>query len=202
MGHHLIAKSARSRNSIQVYHPVATVKCEGPRAFRSQAARDLGCLLDVNPSIKSWVCMPTSLDLSHTQHVPDFAVFDADGRCSFFDAPDRVGSFDPASAAVAALNANRGYRLFGYDEVYDGTQLRNAKDLLRYGGHVTPLGDRVRLLAALDEQGSLTFAEALQLFSESNAVAGLASMILREMVEIDLDEALIGPETVVRRIRA
>jgi hypothetical protein len=44
--------------------------------------------------------------------------------------------------------------------------------------------------------------EALQLYHESRpAIAGLAAMILSEQVEVDLDEALLGPQTIVRRIR-
>ena len=60
----------------------------------------------------------------------------------------------------------------------------------------------VGVLAAFDEVGSMTFAECLQLFRESKPMAGLASLILRDnMLEIDLDDDLIGPETQVRRIR-
>lgn len=47
----------------------------------------------------------------------------------------------------------------------------------------------------------MTFAECLQLFRESKPIAGLTSLILREnMLEIDLDEDLIGPQ--VRRYAA
>ncbi|WP_210388408.1 hypothetical protein [Mesorhizobium caraganae] len=74
-------------------------------------------------------------------------------------------------------------------------------DLLRYARWHCPLGDRVRLLAALDEHGSLTVAECLAAFHETVPIAGLSSLVLRRFVEIDLDEARIGPETAVRRIR-
>ncbi|PZM14840.1 hypothetical protein [Rhizobium tubonense] len=39
--------------------------------------------------------------------------------------------------------------------------LGNAKDLLRYGFYRCPLGVKIRLLAALDEMGSLTVAESV-----------------------------------------
>jgi hypothetical protein len=86
-------------------------------------------------------------------------------------------------------------------EIYDGFRLRNARDLLRYTGHNVPLGDRVRVLAALDENGSLALSELLGAIRETQPVAALASMILRGFLEIELDDALIGPETQVRRIR-
>lgn len=96
------------------------------------------------------------------------------------------------------LNAR--YRLLERDEIYGGFRLRNAKDLLRYAGTVTPLGDRLRLLAALDEHGSLPVAECLKAFQEVRPAAGIASLILHDYVEVDLDDAPIGPETAVRRI--
>jgi hypothetical protein len=72
---------------------------------------------------------------------------------------------------------------------------------LRYARHEAALSDRIRLLAALDEYSSLTVAEALIVFRETKPVAGLASMVLHRFVTMDLDERLIGPETIVRRKR-
>ena len=37
---------------------------------------------------------------------------------------------------------------------------------------------------------------------ETQPVAALASLILQGFVEVELDEEIIGPETLVRRIRA
>jgi hypothetical protein len=79
--------------------------------------------------------------------------------------------------------------------------LKNAKDLLRYARHEAALADRIRLLAALDECSSLTVSEALMVFRETKPVAGLASLVLQRFVTMDLDDRLIGPETIVRRNR-
>jgi hypothetical protein len=54
----------------------------------------------------------------------------------------------------------------------------------------------------LDEFASMTVAECLPAFRETVPIAGLSSLILHRFVEIDLDEARIGPETMVRRRRA
>lgn len=43
---------------------------------------------------------------------------------------------------------------FRREDVHGGFRLKNAKDLLRYGNSNVPLGDRLRLLGALDEHGS------------------------------------------------
>jgi hypothetical protein len=145
--------------------------------------------------------MPMELDLGHAPHIPDFVMTNADGTRTLLDAPDRIGSVDRDEVAAAAASLQMKYRLVGFDELYDGPRLRNAKDLLRYGNHVAALGDRIRVLACLDEQGSLTMAETLQLIRESKPMAALAHMILTELVEVDMDDALFAPETVVRRIR-
>ncbi|MCW8057504.1 hypothetical protein [Agrobacterium tumefaciens] len=198
------AKSLRaSRNSasIRTFSPAATIKCDGPAVFRSQAARDAACLFDVNPSILSWHCMPLSLDCGRGVHVPDFGILDGDGGRLLIDAPDRMM---PANAVEIEASAGRHgfrYRRLLADEIYDGLRLQNAKDLLRYGGTVLALGDRLRLLAVLEEHGNLTVTECLTLFTETRPVAGLAQMILRGFVEVDLDTELLGPGTMVRRIR-
>ncbi|MFK3776914.1 hypothetical protein [Agrobacterium sp. NPDC089420] len=193
-------RAARNSASIRSYHPAGTVKCEGVGLFRSQAARDVGCILDVNPSVTAWRCMPTPFDAGGVPHVPDFQVFDEDGATLYVDAPDRVVSVEIAVIASEARRIDARYKLLDRAEIYDGFRLRNAKDLLRYAAHVTPLGDRLRLLAALDEHGSLPLAECLKAFQETKPVPGIASLILHGYVEVDLDDAPLGPETAVRRI--
>lgn len=190
----------RNNSLPRPFRPLATVRCSGPAVFRSQSARDLACLLDTNRDIDSWACMPDVFDLGDRHHVPDFRVVRCDGQKMYVDAPDRTGSVDTHAIAEAAQSRGARYRLALRGEVYDGAGLRNARDILRYGDYQTPLGDRIRVLAALDEHGSLSFAECLQIFKESRAVAGLSSLILDRFVAVDLDEAILGPETVVRRI--
>ncbi|MGB3813768.1 MAG: hypothetical protein WA950_11125 [Shinella sp.] len=193
-------RAARNSSLIRTYHPAGTVKCDGVRLFRSQAARDIGCLLDVNPSVTAWRCMPSPFGTGGIAHITDFQVFDEDGTVLYLDAPDRAVSVDVAAIASEAMRINARYRLLERAEIYDGFRLRNARDLLRYAAHVTPLGDRLRLLAALDEHGSLPLGECLKAFQETRPVPGIASLILHGFVEVDLDDAPLGPETAVRRI--
>lgn len=193
-------RAARNSALIRIFPPTGTVKCDGGRLFRSQTARDLACLLDVNPSVVSWRCMPSPFDIGGTTHVPDFQVFDEDGGILYLDAPDRGASVDVPLLVTEAKRLNARYRLLESGEIYDGFRLRNARDLLRYAATVTPLGDRLRLLGALDENGSLPLAECLTAFQEVRPVPGLASLVLHGYVEIDLDGAPIGPESSVRRI--
>ncbi|MBO3760128.1 hypothetical protein [Ciceribacter sp. L1K22] len=193
-------RAARNSASIRSYHPVGTVKCEGVRLFRSQVARDVGCILDLNPSVTAWRCMPSPFDAGGIVHVPDFEVFDEEGSILYLDAPDRSLSAAAAVIASEAARVKARYRLLDRAEIYDGFRLRNARDLLRYASHETPLGDRLRLLTALDEHGSLPLSDCLRAFLETKPVAGIASLILHGFIEVDLDEAPLSPETAVRRI--
>ena len=193
-------RAARTTASIRPYSPAGTVKCDGARLYRSQSARDVGCLLDVNASVTSWLCMPQPFDVDGAVHLPDFQVFAEDDGVLFLDAPDRSRSVDTHLIEAEVRRHGARYRLLGRAEIYDGFRLQNARDLLKYADVGTPLGDRVRLLSALDEHGSLPLVECLKAFQETKPVAGIAAFILRGYVEVDLDDAPLGPETMVRRI--
>ncbi|TZG34281.1 hypothetical protein [Agrobacterium sp. B1(2019)] len=194
-------RANRSSASIRTFEPSATVKCDGPAVFRSQVARDTACLFDVNPSITSWHCMPISLDYGGGAHVPDFGIVDDDGSRLLIDSPDRASPIDTMEIEACASRHGLRYRRLVRQEVYEGFRLQNARDLLCYGNHTLALGDRLRVLAALSEHGTLSVADCLTVFAETKPIAGLAQLILRGFVEIDLDTELLGPETMVRRIR-
>lgn len=189
------ADAARAASAAKAsYYPVTTIKCNGPAVFRSQVARDVACLLDVDAAVSTWQCQPKRG--RRTKDAPDFLVSYFSGDRHYLDAPDRKA---PGVSHREQFDAE--YRRLSHEEVYGSFRLQNAKDLLRYGKWHTTLGDRVRLLAALDEYGSLTLTECLGAFQETKPVAGIASLILSGFLEVDLDTALIGPETTVRRIR-
>ncbi|MFB9980173.1 hypothetical protein ACFSQQ_11115 [Mesorhizobium kowhaii] len=179
------------------FHPRGTVRCVGAPLFRNQSARDLGCLLDVDPSVVEWSCLPLVLVRDGDSHVPDFLVVREEGT-SIVDAVSETSRLEPWIEDAAA---EAGYRYEVQSMILAGHRLANSMDLLRYARWNCPLGDRVRVLAALDEHGSLTVAECLTAFHETVPIAGLSSLVLRRFVEIVLDDARIGPETAVRRIR-
>ncbi|KJS14051.1 MAG: hypothetical protein VR78_10575 [Hoeflea sp. BRH_c9] len=182
------------------FFPLATLKSFGAVIFRSQASRDVACLLDVDVAVSSWVCAPKPLVLASEHYICDFLVTDVEGVQTLMDAHDRQDGPDQKELTAAAASINLRYRRWDHAAVHSGFRLRNSKDLIRYANYTTALGDRVRLLAALNENGTLSVAECLSAFQETKPIAGLASMILGGFIEIDLDEALIGPETKVRRI--
>jgi hypothetical protein len=121
--------------------------------------------------------MPVSLDFGKVAHVHDFSIVDNDGGRMLIDSADRVLPIDAEAIATAAAKSNSRYRRLLADEVYDRPRLQNAKDLLRYGGAVLALGDRLRLLSALEVQGNLTVAECLTVFTETKPIARLAQSL-------------------------
>lgn len=182
-----------------IYSPMATIKCDGRAQFRSQQARDFACLLDLDPEVARWSTAPPLLRNGDHEYQLDFVVLTENG--SFLI---DVGQDEPSppvwlSAVIESMGHR--YRPVAMIDFADSFRLRNAKDLLRYGFYRPPLGDRIRLLAGLEEMGSLTIAECLSAIQEGRPMPTLASLIFQGFLEIDLDDALISPETQVRRIR-
>ncbi|MFE0014093.1 hypothetical protein ACFWXH_04550 [Mesorhizobium sp. NPDC059054] len=182
----------------QVYYPSGTVRCDGIPVFRSQSARDLACLLDVDHEVTSWRCMPFALNDGDQTHVPDFLVERADCKV-LMDALETPGDVVPEWISVQALASGHPYLAVSPAAPEYTIRLQNSQDLLRYAHWRCPLGDRIRLLAGLDEHGSMTVAEAMSAFRETPPIAGLSSLLLHRFVEVDLD-AIIGPDTTVRRV--
>ncbi len=190
-------RSPESSNPI-IYRP----QLKGPPrpSFRSNAVRDMASILDLNPSVQSWAGGTTALRAGRTRHIPDFQMEDADGRQWLLDVFDRRNPPDEGVLQAAASVLSVRYRMVDRAEIYDGFRLRNANDLLRYAGHVVPLGDRIRLLSLVGEHGPLSLSDCLRAVRETQPVAAVASLILQGYLEVELDEELIGPETMVRRI--
>ncbi|HLP66152.1 MAG TPA: hypothetical protein VK181_01390 [Rhizobium sp.] len=182
--------------------PHSTLKCVGRPLYRSQQARDYACLLDLDPKVSAWRCMPQPIvndsgARNPRHHYVDFAV-ETESEALLVD----VRSPDAGIVSwIARLAEKQGYRyqVVSLSEFGGGPRLQNARDLIRYAGYGAPLGDRIRILAVLEEMGTLTLAECLSVVRESKPMPTIATMILMGILEVDLDEALLGPETVVRR---
>jgi len=197
---HVHPSNSLSADAIQAFSGRPTVKGPFRPVFRSKAAADLSCLLDLDPQVLSWSCFTPSTD-GEAEYIPDFLMDDIHGAQWFLDAPGKKLPSDLPAMSQSAAKEGARYRQYQLSEIYEGFRLQNAKDLLRYVSHGVPLGDRMRVLATLDEQGPLSFGDCLRIIRETQPVAALASMILQGFIEVELDEALLGPETMVRRIR-
>ncbi len=191
--------AAYKHASSQKFYPLGTVRCSGDVMFRSQLARDLGCLLDVDETVVAWLCLPVEVSTSDGVHVPDVMVDYDDGRRVFLDACDEEGD---ASVSEGAACSRIHHRFVPREEIEAGCRLVNAKDMLRYANYRTPLNDRMRLLAALEEAGSLAISECMHLFREVQPMTGISWMLLNRMISADLDDRMLGPETALRRFTA
>ncbi|MCA2436011.1 hypothetical protein HFN06_31870 [Rhizobium leguminosarum] len=183
--------------SSKLFYPRGTVRCAADAMFRSREARDLGCILDVDPNVVAWLCLPVEFETELGTHVPDFLVDYEDGTRIIMDAVDDAEL--PQIKEGAALAGFR-YRGVPREDTESGYRLANTRDMLRYANCRTPLNDRIRMLSALDEAGSLTVAECLHVFREVQPMTGISWMVLHRLLVVDLDEAMIGPETVIRRV--
>ncbi|WP_233283363.1 hypothetical protein [Agrobacterium tumefaciens] len=178
---------------------MATIKCDGRAQFRSQQARDFACLLDLDPDVARWSTTPPMLRNGDDEYKVDFIVLTEGG--SFLIDVGQEEPLPPIWLSAEIESMGHRYRSVAMIDFADSVRLRNAKDLLRYGFYRPPLGDRIRLLAGLEEMGSLTIAECLSAIQEGRPMPTLASLILQGFLEVDLDIDLLSPESQVRRIR-
>lgn len=58
----------------QNFYPSATIRCDGPAIFRSQFARDVACLLDVDDAVAEWSCQSLPFASVGETYRPDFVV--------------------------------------------------------------------------------------------------------------------------------
>ena len=189
------------RKIYRPFPPYPTLKCLGQPLFRNQHARDYACILDLDPEVISWKCMPTAIVNDSNAARPrwwhvDFAV-ETSTEALLVDIWQTTTGGPTWLPRVAE---RMGYRLQNLSvREIDPILLQNAKDLMRYVGSEVPLGDRVRVLAALDEIGSLTLAESLSVIRESMPMHSIAALISSGILEVDLSLGLLGPDSVVRR---
>ncbi|MEB2845975.1 hypothetical protein [Endobacterium cereale] len=182
----------------KIFYPQHTVRCVGPASFRSQTARDAACLLDVDEDVVSWTCFSEAFHDGNECYRPDLVVEREHGLTvlDVGDGPDPVRPWLAAAVRTAGFE----YQVIKHQDL-PAIRLRNARDLLRYARYEVTLDDRIRLLAALDDHGSLTVGETMSAFRGTPPISALASLVLSRIITIDIDDALIGPETIVRRYR-
>lgn len=192
------SSSASTMTVERIFYPLHSVRCSGIASYRSQAVRDYACILDVDDDVQSWRCRPVLDGADGFTYEADFLV----KRSGAIHIVDVSAADRPVPRWVQDAIIDSGHLYDLVDPLgYPAIRLANAKDLLRYARYEVTLADRVRLLAALDEHHSLTVGECLGGFHVRQPMAVIASLILKRMIDVDLDEGIIGPETIVRRKR-
>lgn len=192
----------RNDASALSFTPRGAVRCIGVPMFRTSVARDVGCLFDLDPSVISWTCLPLVLSRRNQRHVPDFAVTRATGTRVVEAISASEQAVPPQWASDAAERLGYGYEVHHEADLRGDVRLENARDLLRYASYRVSLGDRLRVLTLLDEHGPMPLSACLQAIRHGHdAIGVIAALVLRRFIEIDLDEARIGPDTRVSPFR-
>jgi hypothetical protein len=108
----------------------------------------------------------------------------------------------PEWASSAAQALGYGYETRREADLRGDVRLENARDLVQYAAYRASLGDRVRVLGLLEEYGSVPLSTCLQVVRNGHdAIGVVAALVLRRFIEMDLDEARIGPDTRVSAFR-
>lgn len=177
------------------FHYPKFKRCVGPVKLRSELARDIACLLDFDESVSSWACQRQNFQCGFDTYRPDF-IAEREHDILVMNVITRRRT--PPWIAGCVVDQGFKYREISRGDV-DPIRLKNCRDLIHYAGRDVTLGDRVRVIAALDHEGTLSVADCLTLFRETRPIVGLANMALERFVSLDLDTALIGPDTAVRK---
>ncbi|MGV1914282.1 hypothetical protein [Rhizobium sp. 22-785-1] len=189
---------------VERFRPFGTVRCTNPPYFKSQLARDQGCLLDVDDDVVAWCCRPTGMNILLLQRgwrgePPDFMATYTNGQEVYISVREERG--DPQLTEIAACGRFT-HVYVSRAQINSGYRLQNSKDLLRYARYRCPLGDRMRIMSALEHEGSVTVAGCLDAFREINPIGGLSSLVLHRFLSIELDVEPIAPTTTVRIFRS
>jgi len=185
---------ARLNAATRTFPPSQVLKCRGEAIFRSQRARNLGCLFDLDPDVLAWTCLPILLRLGDGYHIVDFAVQRHDG--DFL-----VDAVTPQDWAVkAAESEGWRYDCSSYRLDDNHALIANAVDLLPYAHNsMVSLADRLRVLSALDDDGPLALKHCVQLIrNSSEPMAAIAALYFSGEIRFDLTER-INPDTRVSR---
>lgn len=168
------------------YRPL---KCRGEAMFASAMAVDMARLLDVDPDVDHWSC---GVPIEGGARLADFVTYGTRGKEHLILQSTTPSCPDPACLQTATKIVTR------CD--IDPIRLENAKLILPFARWRVSLDDRVRLLAVLDEEGSVTLAECLGILCHtSRPVAAVAALALARVVDMDLDEPIGSRTRVIRR---
>lgn len=165
------------------------LRCQGEANFTTALAADVARLLDVDPAVSHWRCqVPVAWCDTHA----DFATYGDRGLEYLF-----VGG---CRAAVGAATAFPPAARFVSKGDVDPIRLENARLILPLARWRVAIDDRVRLLAVLDEEGSVTLADCLGILRHtSRPIAAVAALALARVVDMDLDEPIGSRTRVIRR---
>ncbi|WP_157944546.1 hypothetical protein [Mangrovicella endophytica] len=169
------------------------LRCIGDAILPTPLAVDVARILDTDGDVERWASRrvePLGAPLPGVV----FDVVRASGheqiRLLEDGATNVVRECDPDDVPV---------RVMGRRDI-DPVRLENAKLILPYARWRVSLDDRIRLLAVVDEEGSVTLGECLSILrNTSRPIAAVASLALARVVDLELDAPLGSRTRVIRR---
>lgn len=184
-----------------------SAKTRGPIAARDRHVFDALLVATLDPAVRAIApADPVTivLDGLPLPHVPDVQ-FVTDGSVVVVDVchPTRVvvgrGRFEAAAAAFAAQGV--AYERREPPTVFGSPVLMNARSVWACRRTAVAAADQVRVLALLRNLDPAPLAEVARSVHEGDGVAAVMALACRDLVELDLAAAPLGPETLVRRRR-
>ncbi|WP_201834936.1 hypothetical protein [Microvirga zambiensis] len=197
--------------SFFITRPAPVARFEGgktlaPIPVRSRAVFDTLILATLDPTVDALAPADPVVVRVGGQvlaHQPDVHLI-AGGRVTVVDVPNpsRVAMEGPRYAAVAAAYAERGvaYERRRPPQVHGSPLLMNARAVWACRGATVSAPDQVRVLEAL-AGGPRPLAEAARAVPSGDGVVVCLALACRDLLEIDLTGAPLGPETPVKRRR-
>lgn len=193
---HLPAASASGHPRTGTAAAYRPLRCVGEAFLATPLAVDLARLLDVDGDVERWSCRSIAAGLPDRPGVV-FEVHRATGTEHLVPSEHADAGGDARDRQPACGTAR--VRVVTRDDI-DPIRLDNAKLILPYARWRVSIDDRVRLLAALDEEGSVTLGECLAIFrNTSRPIAAVAALALARVVDLDLDTPLGSRSRVIRR---
>lgn len=174
------------------YRPL---RCVGEVALPTPLVTDVARLLDTEGDVDRWSCR----SLQHPDGGSPESVFEVERTTGL----ERIrvmenGPAEPQHAGHRDADGTPVRFMFRAD--VDAVRLENAQLILPHATWRVSLDDRIRLLAVLDEEGSVTLGECLAIFrNTSRPIAAVASLALAHVVDLDLDTPLGSRSRVIRR---
>ncbi|MBB3998365.1 hypothetical protein [Aureimonas pseudogalii] len=156
-------------------------------------AIDMARPLDVDPTVDHWSCNVLIEDGARLANFVTYGALD-EQHLILQTASETSPGPRPIPSAVRIVTPGD----------IDPVRLQNAKLILPFARWRVSLDDRIRLLAVLDEEGSVTLAECLGILRHMSrpvaaAVAVVAALALAPAVDVDLDEPIGSRTRVIRR---
>lgn len=184
-----------------------SAKTRGPIAARDRHVFDALLVATLDPAVRAIApADPVTivLDGLPLPHVPDYQL-ESDSGTVVIDVchPARIivgrGRFEAAAAALAAQGV--AYERREPPQVHGTPLLMNARAV--WGCRRVPVlaADQVRVLEVLRRLDPAPLAEVARAVREGDGVAAVLGLACRDLVELDLAAAPLGPETPVRRRR-